>query len=229
MSERLTRKDFQALADMRFEDAQVLYRGGRHAAAYYMAGYAVECALKACVAGQTKEFDFPLSPDDAKKVYSHSLNGLLKELKLEDDLRASGETQDLWQFAEKWKVESRYDLAFRYLATHCRKRSLVVLVTSIIDEVNAGQVDRYLTNLVGRHLPLAILLRDHRMFDAVAPERPDDEQLWSYAAAADILAWRHQVLTDMQNKGVLALDVFPEQMTAPLVNRYLEIKARHLL
>jgi hypothetical protein len=30
-------------------------------------------------------------------------------------------------------------------------------------------------------------------------------------------------------KGVLALDVFPEEMTAPLINRYLEIKARHLL
>jgi hypothetical protein len=33
----------------------------------------------------------------------------------------------------------------------------------------------------------------------------------------------------MQSKGVLALDVFPEHMTAPLVNRYLEVKARHLL
>ena len=27
-----------------------------------------------------------------------------------------------------------------------------------------------------------------------------------------------------ERKGVLSLDVFPEQMTAPLVNRYLEIK-----
>jgi hypothetical protein len=49
------------------------------------------------------------------------------------------------------------------------------------------------------------------------------------AAAAEILTWRHQVLTDLQHKGVLSLDVFPEDMTAPLVNRYLEIKARHLL
>jgi hypothetical protein len=33
----------------------------------------------------------------------------------------------------------------------------------------------------------------------------------------------------MKRQGVLALDVFPEQMTAPLINRYLEVKARHLL
>jgi uncharacterized protein (DUF58 family) len=126
-------------------------------------------------------------------------------------------------------VESRYDQAFRYLASHCRKRSLVVLVTSVLDEVNSRQIEQYLTNLVGRHLPLGILLRDRRLFEAVEVEHPAEPQLWRAAAAAEILAWRHQVLTDLQSKGVLSLDVFPEAMTAPLVNRYLEIKARHLL
>jgi uncharacterized protein (DUF58 family) len=126
-------------------------------------------------------------------------------------------------------VESRYDAAFRHLANHARKRSLVVLVTNVIDEVNAGQVQQYLTNLVGRHLPLGVLLRDHRLFDAVEVDRPQGEALFRAAAAADVLAWRHQVLGDLAGKGALTLDVFPEQMTAPLVNRYLEIKARHLL
>lgn len=126
-------------------------------------------------------------------------------------------------------VESRYDQAFRYLAAHCRKRSLVVLVTNVLDEVNANQTERYLTNLVGRHLPLAVLLRDRQLFDAVEQEEPQGKDLWRAAAAADILAWRQQVLIDLQKKGVLALDVFPEEMAAPLVNRYLEIKARHLL
>jgi hypothetical protein len=37
------------------------------------------------------------------------------------------------------------------------------------------------------------------------------------------------MLADFQQKGVLSLDVFAEEMTAPLVNRYREIKARHLL
>ncbi len=126
-------------------------------------------------------------------------------------------------------IESRYDLAFRYLASRCRRRSLVVLVTNVIDEVNANQIDRYLSNLVGRHLPLGVLLRDRRLFEAADVEHPSDEQLWPAAAAAEILTWRHQVLSDLQSKGVLSLDVFPDEMTAPLVNRYLEVKARHLL
>ncbi len=126
-------------------------------------------------------------------------------------------------------VESRYDLAFRYLAAHCRRRSLVVLISNVIDEVNAAAMDRYLSNLVGRHLPLGVLLRDRALFDPADVELPAGDAFWNAAAASDILTWRRQVLNDLQCQGVLALDVFPEDLTAPLVNQYLQIKARHLL
>ena len=126
-------------------------------------------------------------------------------------------------------LESRYDDAFLYLNTHCKKRSLVVLISNVIDEVNAHQIERYLQNLVGRHLPLGVLLRDRRMFAAADQDPTTDEQLYEAAAASELLLWRHQVLRDLERHGVLALDVFPEDMTAPLVNSYLEIKARQLL
>jgi uncharacterized protein (DUF58 family) len=126
-------------------------------------------------------------------------------------------------------VESRYDEAFLYLAARCRKRALVVLITNLIDEVNANQVERYLTSFVGRHLPLGVLLRDRQLFDAADAPDPRDKALYRAAAAAEILIWRHQVLSDLASKGVLSLDVFPEDLTAPLVNSYLNIKARHLL
>ena len=126
-------------------------------------------------------------------------------------------------------VESRYDEAFLHLATTCKKRALIVLVTNVIDEVNSHQVDQYLGNLVGRHLPIGVLLRDHQLFDAAESPHPQGANLYRAAAAAEILSWRHQVLTDLSHRGVLALDLFPEDMTAPLINQYLEIKARHLL
>lgn len=126
-------------------------------------------------------------------------------------------------------VESRYDQAFLYLASHCRKRSLVTLITNVIDEVNANQIQRYLGNLVGRHLAIGVLLRDHRMFDPVDIPYHGDDQMFRALAAAEIVSWRHEVLTDLEHQGVLALDVFPEKLTAPLVNQYLDIKARHLL
>lgn len=145
-------------------------------------------------------------------------------------------------------VESRYDQAFLHLGAHCQKRSFVILVTNVIDEVNAHQIQRYMGSLTGRHLSLGVLIRDHSLFDAVdnvgshgtglrgapydggsfkAGSQPSD--IYRSAAAAGILAWRKQVLRDLEHQGVMALDVFPEDMTAPLVNKYLEVKARHLL
>jgi uncharacterized protein (DUF58 family) len=126
-------------------------------------------------------------------------------------------------------VESRYDDAFVYLRTHCPKRSLVVLLTNVVDEVNANQVSQYLTSLVRRHLPLAVLLRDRTVFDAAYAEPLGDDALYRAAAANEIVAWRAGVIADLEMAGVLSLDVFPDQLTVPLVNRYLEIKARHLL
>lgn len=126
-------------------------------------------------------------------------------------------------------VESRYQDAFLYLSARCRKRSLVVLVTNLIDEVNARQVHEYLSTIARHHLTLAVVLRDHRLFDAADRFQLAGPDLYRGAAAADILCWRQQVITDLQHRGVLVMDLFPESMTAPLINQYLEIKARHLL
>lgn len=126
-------------------------------------------------------------------------------------------------------VESRYDQAFLYLSGHCKRRSLVVLATNVIDEVNAGAVVDYLGNINGQHLPLGVLLRDREMFDAADSPDGDEFQMYRAAAAADILLWRDQVLKDLEHRGVLVVDAFPDELTAPLVNQYLEVKAKHLL
>jgi len=130
---------------------------------------------------------------------------------------------------EAMLVESRYEAAFLHLNSFCKKRSMVILMSNVIDEVNSLQIEQYLTNLVGRHLPLGVLLRDHNLFDAADNAPSFGPELYRGAAAAEILTWRHQVLTDLEHRGVLVLDVFPEDMTAPLINSYLNIKARHLL
>ena len=43
------------------------------------------------------------------------------------------------------------------------------------------------------------------------------------------LLWRDQVLKDLEHRGVLVVDAFPDELTAPLINQYLDIKAKHLL
>lgn len=90
-------------------------------------------------------------------------------------------------------------------------------------------------------LPLTVLLRDHELFDPVEAAPPVDPRVpgqklpisatrfYTAAAAGSILNWRHQVLTDLRHAGVLTLDTYPENLTAPLVNEYMRIKTMHLL
>jgi uncharacterized protein (DUF58 family) len=110
---------------------------------------------------------------------------------------------------------------------------LVVLITNVIDEINAAQIQQYLGNLSARHLSLGVLLRDHAMFDPIdayfETSGGYSPEFYQAAAAASIVNWRRQVITDLQHHGVLVLDVFPENLTAQLINNYLEIKAKHLL
>ncbi|MEC9095076.1 MAG: DUF58 domain-containing protein [Planctomycetota bacterium] len=122
-------------------------------------------------------------------------------------------------------VESRYDEAFLYLANRCNKRAMVVLITNVVDEVNSQQVVRYMQTVSKRHLPVSVMMRDYELYQ----EAEQTESLFNAAAAAQILNWRHDVLNTLSHQGVFSLDVLPEDLTAPLINQYLEIKARHLL
>ncbi len=72
----MNRNHFQQLAEDRLKDAHILLENRRFDAAYYLAGYAVECALKACISKLTKRYDFP--PKDTKDVYGHDFAKLMK-------------------------------------------------------------------------------------------------------------------------------------------------------
>jgi uncharacterized protein (DUF58 family) len=126
-------------------------------------------------------------------------------------------------------VESRYDRAFIELEQRCRRRALVVFLSNLFDDLSAELASQYLRNLAGRHLPLAVLLRDHDLFALADRALDRGPGLYQGAAAASLLNWRERVLARLRLGGVLTLDVFPEELTTELVNRYLEIKARHLL
>lgn len=125
--------------------------------------------------------------------------------------------------------QSNYGEAFLHCSKHCRKRSLVVLLTSVIDDVSAAQITGYLSSLRGRHLPLVGLLRDRSVFDYADNPHEDPSVLYRSAAAAQLLLWRHELIQRMKNSGVLAVDTFPDGLTSSLVNEYLSIKAKHLL
>ena len=84
-------------------------------------------------------------------------------------------------------------------------------------------------NLSGRHLPLGVFLRDHDLFAMADRAAADGPGAFSRGRGCGALELARTSPGRARMRGVLTLDVFPEELTAVLVNRYIEIKARHQL
>lgn len=107
----MNRNDFQQLAELRLREARALLAAGLPDGAYYLAGYSVECALKACIAKRTQLHDFP----EKKLVndsHTHNLKELLRlaELKTELDsvLDADPEMRSNLETVQDWSETARY-------------------------------------------------------------------------------------------------------------------------
>ena len=112
----MNRFDLQKMAAERVADAAALLAAERYQAAYYLCGYAIECAVKACIARKTREFDFP----DRKVVndsYVHDLTKLLTVADLakahQDEVERSEPFATNWFIVRNWSEASRYDSSIK--------------------------------------------------------------------------------------------------------------------
>lgn len=109
----MNRADLQTLSRIRRRESSALMAAGCYPGAYYLVGYAVECALKACIAKATKRHDFP-NKQIATQVYTHDLQALVRLAGLKPgfdaDRRASPSLDLNWAVVKDWSEESRYDL-----------------------------------------------------------------------------------------------------------------------
>lgn len=108
----MNREDFQKLSAERVRDARALLGAGRYAAAYYLCGYAVECALKACIAKRTIRHDFP-DKIFAATVYTHDLVKLLNAAGLththQQHVDAHPAFGTNWAIVKDWSETKRYE------------------------------------------------------------------------------------------------------------------------
>lgn len=107
----MNRQELQELSKIRRKEAVTLLKVKHYSGAYYLLGYSVECALKACIAKQTNKYDFP-NKDLANKAYAHNLEQLVKLAGLENELATDfkkNKTLEVnWAIIKDWKESSRY-------------------------------------------------------------------------------------------------------------------------
>ena len=109
----MKRSELKKLTATRLKDARILLDTRRYAACFYLAGYAVECALKACIA---KKFHANTIPTKVlvNSIYQHGLDKLIGVAELKQNLKqesdANPDFEANWNVVKDWQPNRRYEL-----------------------------------------------------------------------------------------------------------------------
>jgi uncharacterized protein (DUF58 family) len=137
-----------------------------------------------------------------------------------------GTFADVLRPVEARRVEADYRALVRELALRQRQRSLVVVLSDFV-EAEASRVVDPLAVLARRHRVLLAALRDpvFGLLDRglhTLDSRPERHGLlYRRLVLDDLLHEREAALATLRRRGIETLDLPPQSITAPVLNRYL--------
>jgi len=129
----VNRADLQALADVRIDEARALLglAPPRADGAYYLAGYSIECALKAAIAKLNNQYDWP-EKSFVAECHTHNIMALVRLAGLEAaraaDAAANPALTLNWSIVQDWSERSRYE---RHSQVKAQK-----MIDAVTDTVN---------------------------------------------------------------------------------------------
>ncbi|BDI32872.1 hypothetical protein CCAX7_49230 [Capsulimonas corticalis] len=126
-------------------------------------------------------------------------------------------------------VETDYQAAFQELATRWRRRSLIVLFSDLVDPDSSSQILNAVSILEERHRVVCVTVSDPNIIAAAAAVPEESHQVYTKAVATQVLHERRQAIQALKRRGVWTVDSTPENLSADLINRYLELKAKSLI
>ena len=109
----MNRTELHSLAETRVLDAKALLNAGRWSGAYYLAGYSIECGLKACALALIEKTGIIYRDKKfAEKCWTHEVEELLKLAGLERErglaIAASSVFGTHWLIVKRWNEAARY-------------------------------------------------------------------------------------------------------------------------
>lgn len=124
---------------------------------------------------------------------------------------------------------SDYALAMEHLSYHFRKRSLVILMTHVIDEQHLESISDALCGIRSPHLFLCVFLKDLGLSHLASRIPETDIEGFESAAAAELLTAVEHKTAMLNDRGVMTLSSLPNRLTADVINGYIDVKSRHLM
>jgi uncharacterized protein (DUF58 family) len=126
-------------------------------------------------------------------------------------------------------TETDHGRCLRLVASRHAKRALLVVFTDFVDAQTSADMIAHLRLAGRRHLVLFAALKDPLLEQAARSHPAELMQGFRKTAALELVRERQEVLERLRQRGAYVLDVGPPDLTAPLINNYLDITFRGLL
>jgi uncharacterized protein (DUF58 family) len=109
------------------------------------------------------------------------------------------------------------------------RRSLLVIFSDLLDEAQAMPLSEQAPLLRRKHLLLCASMTDPVAETLAQARAENDEQAYHRAAASAILEDRDAIKLHIRKSGVGLVEAPAAELAIHAVNRYLEIKSKHVL
>jgi uncharacterized protein (DUF58 family) len=109
------------------------------------------------------------------------------------------------------------------------RRGLTVLFTDAMEPSSLESLAGCVRQLAARHLVLVVLFKDEYIERSRSEEIRDVADLFRIGAASELALERAKALEGLRRSGALVIESAAESLSTSVVNRYLEVKAAHLI
>jgi uncharacterized protein (DUF58 family) len=126
-------------------------------------------------------------------------------------------------------VDADHTSAVATLLAAQKRRALIVWLTEIAETAGVPDVIEQALTMTSRHVVLFGVMRQPAMRSLAAASPATVGEMYRVVAAQEALERRDTLLHGLRQRGALVLEVSPAELSAGVVDRYLEAKERGLL
>lgn len=125
--------------------------------------------------------------------------------------------------------ETDFSALVAHVGTKVSQRSLMVVYTNFATlEAMCRQLP-YLRQLARRHRVLVVFFEDAELKAYLETSAHSAEEYYRHVVTEKFVAEQRLIVSTLQRHGLMALLTTPQGLSVDVINKYLELKARHLL
>lgn len=146
--------------------------------------------------------------------------------------RKSGQLNTIMEtlYNEKTRyLETNWELLYRRVRHTIKQRSLIVLFTNFESMPAMRRQLPLLKRIAHFHLLVVVFFENTELANVSATAAADAEDVYFKTITTKFTFEKRQIVRELNLHGIQSVLTAPENLTVSTINKYLEIKARHLL